>query len=175
MKVIIKKRGFSESVGLGFSSVSASHRKNCTTGNHPIEKASLKDGLPFYFKWGWFLNRSPRPYQMLPGWGCWSRRIMATSPNNTDFSGNEKIYRGTGNGWNRVGNRFYRLGKWGHKKGTRSFLQIPYPIVAGATRRELATFPLDYPTIYLPVEVCLISTGEPILYHEEGNPNLVLL
>jgi len=122
MKVIIKKRGFSESVGLGFSSVSASHRKNCTTGNHPIEKASLKDGLPFYFKWGWFLNRSPRPYQMLPGWACWSRRIMATSPKNTDFSGNEKIDRGTGNGWNRVGNRFYRLETWRHKNGTCSFL-----------------------------------------------------
>lgn len=66
---------------------------------------------------------------------------------------------------------------WKHggiKKGTSSFLSIPYSIVAGATRRELATFPLDYPTIHLPVVVCLISTGEPILYHEEGNPYLVL-
>ena len=27
-----------------------------------------------------------------------------------------------------------------------------------------------YPTIHLPVSVCLISTGEPILYDEEGNP-----
>ena len=27
-----------------------------------------------------------------------------------------------------------------------------------------------YPTIHLPVAVCLISTGEPVLYDEEGNP-----
>ena len=27
-----------------------------------------------------------------------------------------------------------------------------------------------YPTIHLPVAVCLISTGDPILFDEEGNP-----
>lgn len=28
-----------------------------------------------------------------------------------------------------------------------------------------------YPTIHLPVAVCLFNTGDPILYDEEGNPN----
>ena len=29
---------------------------------------------------------------------------------------------------------------------------------------------LLYPTINLPVSVCLLNTGDPILYDEEGNP-----
>jgi hypothetical protein len=32
--VKIKQTGFSESFGEGFSGVSASHKKNCTAGNH---------------------------------------------------------------------------------------------------------------------------------------------
>jgi hypothetical protein len=66
MKVTIEQRGFSEAVGSGFSSVSASHLKNCTTGSHHNEKARLKDVLPFYFPddivFGWLVvkrRRSP--------------------------------------------------------------------------------------------------------------------
>lgn len=49
LKVTIRESGFLESVGRGFSGVSESHKQNCTAGNHQIEKASLKDGLPLLF------------------------------------------------------------------------------------------------------------------------------
>jgi len=44
----------------------------------------------------------------------------------------------------------------------------PFGTTADLTKAEIETL---YPTIHLPVAVCLISTGEPVLYDEEGNPN----
>jgi len=43
----------------------------------------------------------------------------------------------------------------------------PFGTTADLIKMEIETL---YPTIHLPVVVCLISTGEPILYDEEGNP-----
>lgn len=43
----------------------------------------------------------------------------------------------------------------------------PFGTTADLIKAEIETL---YPTIHLPVAVCLISTGEPILYDEEGNP-----
>jgi len=43
----------------------------------------------------------------------------------------------------------------------------PFGTTADLIKTEIETL---YPTIHLPVAVCLISTGEPILYDEEGNP-----
>jgi len=45
------------------------------------------------------------------------------------------------------------------------------------TSAELITSEIDllYPTIDLPVTVCLFNTGEPILYDEEGNPYVASL
>jgi hypothetical protein len=43
----------------------------------------------------------------------------------------------------------------------------PFGTTADLIKMEIETL---YPTIHLPVAVCLISTGEPILYDEEGNP-----
>jgi len=43
----------------------------------------------------------------------------------------------------------------------------PFGTTADLIKVEIGTL---YPTIHLPVAVCLISTGEPILYDEEGNP-----
>jgi len=43
----------------------------------------------------------------------------------------------------------------------------PFGTTADLITTEIETL---YPTIHLPVAVCLISTGEPILYDEEGNP-----
>jgi hypothetical protein len=43
----------------------------------------------------------------------------------------------------------------------------PFGTTADLIKGEIETL---YPTIHLPVAVCLISTGEPILYDEEGNP-----
>ena len=43
----------------------------------------------------------------------------------------------------------------------------PFGTTAELVKMEIETL---YPTIHLPVSVCLISTGEPILYDEEGNP-----
>ena len=47
--VTIKQTGFSESFGRSFSSVSASHKQNCTAGNHQTEKGKSGFGLPFFF------------------------------------------------------------------------------------------------------------------------------
>jgi hypothetical protein len=44
----------------------------------------------------------------------------------------------------------------------------PFGTTADLVKMEIETL---YPTISLPVSVCLISTGEPVLYDEEGNPN----
>ena len=43
----------------------------------------------------------------------------------------------------------------------------PLGTTAEIVKMEIETL---YPTIHLPVAVCLISTGEPVLYDEEGNP-----
>ena len=43
----------------------------------------------------------------------------------------------------------------------------PFGTTAELVKMEIETL---YPTIHLPVAVCLISTGEPVLYDEEGNP-----
>ena len=43
----------------------------------------------------------------------------------------------------------------------------PFGTTTDLIKAEIETL---YPTISLPVAVCLISTGEPILYDEEGNP-----
>jgi hypothetical protein len=43
----------------------------------------------------------------------------------------------------------------------------PFGTTADLIKAEIETL---YPTIHLPVSVCLISTGEPVLYDEEGNP-----
>jgi hypothetical protein len=43
----------------------------------------------------------------------------------------------------------------------------PFGTTADLIKAEIETL---YPTIHLPVTACLISTGEPILYDEEGNP-----
>jgi hypothetical protein len=43
----------------------------------------------------------------------------------------------------------------------------PFGTTADLIKAEIETL---YPTIHLPVAACLISTGEPILYDEEGNP-----
>ncbi|BBO76233.1 hypothetical protein DSCW_36500 [Desulfosarcina widdelii] len=43
----------------------------------------------------------------------------------------------------------------------------PLGTTADLIKAEIETL---YPTIHLPVAVCLISTGEPILFDEEGNP-----
>jgi hypothetical protein len=43
----------------------------------------------------------------------------------------------------------------------------PFGTTADLIKVEIETL---YPTIRLPVAVCLISTGEPILYDQEGNP-----
>jgi len=43
----------------------------------------------------------------------------------------------------------------------------PFGTTADLIKAEIETL---YPTIHLPVAVCLISTGEPILFDEEGNP-----
>ena len=42
----------------------------------------------------------------------------------------------------------------------------PFGTTADLIKMEIETL---YPTISLPVSVCLISTGEPILFDEEGN------
>jgi hypothetical protein len=44
----------------------------------------------------------------------------------------------------------------------------PLGSTADLIKTEIETL---YPTISLPVAVCLISTGEPFLYDQEGNPN----
>ena len=62
-------------------------------------------------------------------------------PNNTDFSGNEKIDRGTGNGWNRVGNRFYRLETWGHNKRDLQFLVDPLFYCGGSDETRTRDLP----------------------------------
>jgi len=43
----------------------------------------------------------------------------------------------------------------------------PFGTTAELIKAEIETL---HPTIHLPVAVCLISTGETILYDEEGNP-----
>ena len=43
----------------------------------------------------------------------------------------------------------------------------PLGTTAEIVQMEIETL---YPTIHLPVAVCLISTGDPVLYDEEGNP-----
>ena len=42
----------------------------------------------------------------------------------------------------------------------------PFGTTADLIKMEIETL---YPTIHLPVSVCLISTGEPVLFDEEGN------
>ena len=42
----------------------------------------------------------------------------------------------------------------------------PYGTTSDLIKSEIETL---YPTIHLPVAVCLISTGEPVLFDEEGN------
>ena len=49
------------------------------------------------------------------------------------------------------------------KRGDKS----PFGTTADLVKMEIETL---HPTISLPVSVCLIDTGEPILYDEEGNP-----
>ena len=44
----------------------------------------------------------------------------------------------------------------------------PFGTTADLIKTEIEAL---YPTISLPVAVCLISTGEPFLYDQEGNPN----
>jgi hypothetical protein len=43
----------------------------------------------------------------------------------------------------------------------------PFGTTAELVKMEIETL---YPTISLPVSICMIDTGEPILYDEEGNP-----
>jgi hypothetical protein len=43
----------------------------------------------------------------------------------------------------------------------------PFGTTADLIKMEIETL---YPTISLPVSVCMIDSGEPILYDEEGNP-----
>jgi len=44
----------------------------------------------------------------------------------------------------------------------------PLGSAADLIKTEIETL---YPTIHLPVAVCMIDTGDPILFDEEGNPN----
>ena len=44
----------------------------------------------------------------------------------------------------------------------------PLGSTADLIKTEIETL---YPTIHLPVAVCMIDTGDPILFDEEGNPN----
>ena len=43
----------------------------------------------------------------------------------------------------------------------------PFGTTADLIKMEVETL---YPTIHLPVSVCLFNTGDPILFDEEGNP-----
>lgn len=47
----------------------------------------------------------------------------------------------------------------------------PLGTTADLIKMEIETL---YPTIHLPVAVCMIYTGDPILFDEEGNPNASL-
>jgi hypothetical protein len=44
----------------------------------------------------------------------------------------------------------------------------PLGTTAELIKMEIETL---YPTIHLPVAVCMIDTGDPIIFDEEGNPN----
>lgn len=65
----------------------------------------------------------------------------SSNPNNTDFSVNKKIDCGTGNGWYRVGNRFYRLETWGHKKRDQQFLVDPLFYCGGSDETRTRDLP----------------------------------